>query len=90
MCFSQVINHELGSGGVEGWTSRKSPAEDPGDGSPAGQTEEREDTEAVSAGLIRSCPTKTETKGQHLIYYECINQCVRMIKIIQFSEEAAH
>lgn len=68
MCvFSQLLNHELGGGGVEGWTSRQSPAEDPGDGSPAGQAEEGEDTEAVSSGLLRGYPAKTETKGQHLI-----------------------
>lgn len=63
MC-SQVINHELGGGGVEGWTSRESPAEDPGDGSPAGQTEEGKVPETVSAGLLGGCPTETETKGQ--------------------------
>lgn len=48
---------------MEGWPSRKSPAEDPGDGGPAGQTEEGEEPEAVSAGLLRGCPAKTETKG---------------------------
>lgn len=63
MC-SQVINHELGGGGVEGWTSRESPAEDPGDGSPAGQTEEGKVPETVSAGLLGGCPAETETKGQ--------------------------
>lgn len=62
--FSQVINHELGGGGVEGWTSRESPAEDPGDGSSAGQTEEGKVPETVSAGLPRGCSAKTETKGQ--------------------------
>lgn len=60
----EVLGHELGGGGVEGWTSRESPAEDPGDGGPTGQTEEGKDTEAVSAGLSGSCPAETEAEGQ--------------------------
>lgn len=48
---------------MEGWTSRESPAEDPGDGSPAGQTEEGEDTETVSAGFLGGCPAKAEAKS---------------------------
>lgn len=68
-CFlNQVLGHELGGGGVEGWTSRESPAEDPGDGGPAGQTQEGEITETVSAGVLGNCPAKTETKGQPFFF----------------------
>lgn len=63
MCYLGC-EHELGGGGVEGWTSRESSAEDPGDGSPAGQTEEGKDPETVSAGFPRSCSAKTKTKSQ--------------------------
>lgn len=59
-----VLDHELGGGGVEGWTSSESPAEDPGDGGPAGQTKKGKDTEEVSAGLSGSCLAETETEGQ--------------------------
>lgn len=49
---------------MEGWTSRESPAEDPGDGKPAGQTEEGQEPETVSAGFPGGCPAETETEGQ--------------------------
>lgn len=61
--FLQGFQHELGCGGVERWTSRESPPEDPGDGKSAGQAKERKDTETVSVGLLRSCPPETEAKG---------------------------
>lgn len=68
---SLVANHELGGGGVEGWPSRQSPAEDPGDRGSAGQAEEGKDAETVSARLFGGRPAKAETKG-HCSRRDCI------------------
>lgn len=59
----QVVRDELGGRGVEGWPSSEGHAEDPGVRGPAGQAEEGEESETVSAGLPGSCPTKAEAKG---------------------------
>lgn len=59
----QVVNHELGGGGVEGWPSRESSAKDSGNGGPAGQAEEGKKPETVSDGVPRSCSTKRKTES---------------------------
>lgn len=67
------MNHELGSGGMEGWPSRQSSAENPGDRGSAGQTEERKDPETVSTRLFGGRSPKTETKG-HCSTGDCITK----------------